>query len=108
MKRITLLAVAVAVIQFGCAKSGPATPTPIPSGAGAGQAGSTTAPNDVAQTATPIVKGLTPEEREDFYHTPEGSALFPLDWLRVLRDKDTDRPFLENADRFGLLPDPNH
>src|SRR5262249_58709462 len=32
---------------------------------------------------------------------------FPLDWLRVAKRKGTDRLFLDDMERFGLLPDPD-
>lgn len=51
---------------------------------------------------------LTPAEREDFYHLTEGSEVIPLAWVRALRDSSTGRPFLENPERFGLIPDPSN
>jgi len=105
MKRIALLIGSFTLIHFGCAKSaGPTKPPPVASG----QAATTSSGSGATTEAATQVTGLTADERKDFYHTPEGSALFPLDWLRVLRDKDTSRPFLENPERFGLLPDPQH
>ena len=49
--------------------------------------------------------GLTPGERQALYHLAEGSEIFPIDWLRALRSVRTDKPFLDNLERFGLLPD---
>jgi len=51
--------------------------------------------------------GLDAAAREDFYHLSQGSELFPIRWLRALEDNATGRPFMENLDRYGLLPDPN-
>ena len=44
-------------------------------------------------------------DREDFYHTPEGSEVFPLLWANELESSVTGRPFLENMERFGLIRD---
>ena len=51
---------------------------------------------------------LKPEDRNVFYHLAEGSEVFPLDWLRAAKSKSTGKPFLEDMDRFGLLPDPDN
>jgi hypothetical protein len=56
--------------------------------------------------------GLTPAERETFYHLSEGGELYPLDWLLAL-DVETPagdggvqvRPFLDGVARYGLIPD---
>jgi hypothetical protein len=55
---------------------------------------------------TPRHQGLTATERDEFYHLTMGSELVPLAWLRALESQATGRPFLENVERFGLLPDP--
>jgi hypothetical protein len=59
--------------------------------------------------------GLLDSERASFYHLSEGGELFPLDWLLAL---DVEVPasdgsvrvrrFLDNIERFGLLPDARH
>jgi len=59
--------------------------------------------------------GLTDADRANFYHLSEGGELFPLDWLLAL---DVEVPandgsvhvrrFLDNIERFGLLPDSRH
>jgi len=51
---------------------------------------------------------LTPEERLEFYHLGEGSEVFPLAWLKALESSKTKKPFLEEIERFGLIPDPNN
>jgi mono/diheme cytochrome c family protein len=43
----------------------------------------------------------------DFSHLPEGSEVFPIDWLRATTSVRTGRPFLDNLDRFGLYADPD-
>jgi hypothetical protein len=40
------------------------------------------------------------------YHLPEGSEIFPLDWLMALKNVHTGKPFLEDCERFGLIQDP--
>jgi hypothetical protein len=61
-------------------------------------------------TAEPVVfhsNCLSPEDRKVFYHLAEGSEVFPLDWLRAAKKKGSDRLFLDDMERFGLLPDPD-
>ncbi len=50
--------------------------------------------------------GLGPHERDAFYHLSQGSEILPIRWLRAIEDPATNRPFMENLERFGLLPDP--
>src|SRR5262249_39357234 len=55
-----------------------------------------------------INDGLSAAERTQFYHTAEGSEIFPLKWLRAMESSRTGKPFLENMQRFGLLADPEN
>lgn len=50
--------------------------------------------------------GLSDAERQKFYHLPEGSELYPYAWAKALISNKTEKPFLENLERFGLIPDP--
>jgi hypothetical protein len=50
--------------------------------------------------------GLDDKDRKNFYHLSEGTELFPYQWLKALYTKD-NKPFLDNAGRFGLIDDPN-
>ena len=57
--------------------------------------------------------GLTAEERQQYYHLSEGGEAYPIAWLLALEQQVTGsdgrvtyRPFLENVERFGFLPDP--
>ena len=56
--------------------------------------------------------GLTADERQQYYHLSEGGEAFPIAWLLALEQqvtvngRTTYRPFLENIERFGLIPDP--
>ncbi len=38
------------------------------------------------------------------HYTDQGSGFFPLSVLRSLKDSKTGKPFLENLERFGLVP----
>jgi len=58
--------------------------------------------------------GLSAEERQQYYHLSEGGEAYPIAWLLALEQEIKDdkgrvvgyRPFLENIERFGLIPDP--
>jgi hypothetical protein len=50
---------------------------------------------------------LSPEDRKVFYHLAEGSEVYPLAWLRATKRIGSDQMFLENMERFGMLPDPD-
>jgi len=71
-------------------------------------------PERLQYPPTPLgTNGLTAEERQQYYHLSEGGEAFPIAWLLALEQVVTDadgrltyRPFLENVERFGLLPDP--
>jgi hypothetical protein len=71
-------------------------------------------PERLTYPATPIgSNGLTAEERQQYYHLSEGGEAYPIAWLLALEQevrgddgRVTYRPFLENVERFGFLPDP--
>src|SRR5215831_18526220 len=52
--------------------------------------------------------GLTPAQKETFYHLSQGSEIMP--WILLtavdVADPDSTKPFVENLQRYGLLPDP--
>ena len=52
--------------------------------------------------------GLTPAQRESFYHLSQGSEIMP--WILLtavdVADPSSAKPFVENLGRYGLLPDP--
>ncbi|MBI2806136.1 MAG: cytochrome c [Planctomycetes bacterium] len=62
------------------------------------------------KAARPIFlqNGLTDAERDEFYHLAEGSEVFPLDWLKALKNKDTGNLFLADVGTMGFLADPDH
>lgn len=51
--------------------------------------------------------GLSASQRDAFHHLSQGSEILPVRWLRAMENPATNRPFLEDIDRFGLLPDPD-
>jgi hypothetical protein len=69
------------------------------------------APPLAARPAPVLSHDLTAEERGTYYHLSEGGELYPLDWLLAL-EMETDgqpptrRPFLDDIERYGMLPDP--
>src|SRR5262245_53104713 len=52
--------------------------------------------------------GLTPKQKESFYHLSQGSEILP--WILLtavdVADPGSTKPFVENLERYGLLPDP--
>jgi len=49
--------------------------------------------------------GWSAAERAEYYHLMEGSELMPYALVANLKSVKTGRPFLENMERFGFLPD---
>ena len=49
--------------------------------------------------------GWSQAERDRYYHLEEGSELMPYALLARLNSVKTGKPFLENMERFGFLPD---
>jgi len=76
------------------------------------------APVRVAKALPPPItpegtNGLSPVERQTFYHLSEGGELFPLDWFLALEVESAGkdgvieaRPFMDNIERYGYLSDP--
>ena len=54
--------------------------------------------------------GLTPAQRESYYHLSQGSEIMP--WILLtavdVADPGSAKPFVDNLERYGLLPDPGH
>ena len=100
-RRAFVVATAAALLVFGAAF----TWALRPSGA--------RLPEMLTYPTAPIgTNGLSAEERQQYYHLSEGGEAFPIAWLLALEQKvtingrTTYRPFLENIERFGLIPDP--
>src|ERR1035438_1231911 len=49
--------------------------------------------------------GWSGAERAEYYHLAEGSELLPYQLLANLKSVKTGKPFLEDMERFGFLPD---
>ena len=67
------------------------------------------APDESAtQTETALTyapNGWSQAERDQYYHLAEGSELMPYALLANLTSVKTGKPFLQNMERFGFLPD---
>src|SRR5882724_689666 len=52
--------------------------------------------------------GLTPGQKETFYHLSQGAEILPWTLLTAVdvADPGSTKPFAENLERYGLLPDP--
>src|SRR6516164_3404585 len=52
--------------------------------------------------------GLTPAQKESYYHLSQGAEILP--WILLtavdIADPGSTKPFVENLKRYGLLPDP--
>ncbi|WP_437620664.1 hypothetical protein [Sorangium sp. So ce1151] len=111
MKLFTANVAALAVSMIGCTH--PKSDAPTGSGASIRIAPALTSSTDVSVSAadrsspapSAVQQGLSPGELQELYHLAEGSEVFPLSWISVLKSKTTGRPFLEQPERFGLLPD---
>jgi mono/diheme cytochrome c family protein len=51
-------------------------------------------------------EGMSPSERDEYYHLPEGGEVLPLDMLRSVESSRTSKPFMEGLERFRLIADP--
>jgi hypothetical protein len=61
-----------------------------------------------SKTGTTIVylsNGWSQAERDQYYHLAEGSELMPYTLLANLKSVKTGKPFLQEMERFGFLPD---
>ena len=52
--------------------------------------------------------GLSFEERQIFYHLPEGSERYPYLFFLAMEQPTNGLPFYENLERFSFIPDPNN
>lgn len=52
--------------------------------------------------------GLTAAQRESYYHLSQGSEILPWVLLTAVdvADAGSSKPFIENLERYGLMPDP--
>src|SRR5262249_8454453 len=52
--------------------------------------------------------GLTPAQKETYYHLSQGAEILPWILLTAVdaAEPGSTKPFVENLERYGLLPDP--
>jgi mono/diheme cytochrome c family protein len=86
-----------------------ATPTPKPQPQSKESAESAPAKPDPSNgtTAAQVPQGTNHIEgfdRDLLQFTDQGSGFFPMSIVRALNDWKTGRPYLENLERFGLVP----
>src|ERR1039458_2976007 len=63
-------------------------------------------PYTVTESGTAYsANGWSAAERAEYYHLAEGSELMPYLLAANLKSIKTGKPFLENMERFGFLPD---
>lgn len=71
-------------------------------GGGTNGGGTTSTPS---ASAVPVATNVADGFDVDIMHyNDQGSGFFPMAVIRALNDSVTGEPFLENLDRFGLLP----
>ncbi|MEO7457748.1 MAG: di-heme-cytochrome C peroxidase [Gemmatimonadaceae bacterium] len=87
-----LLAVTVLVAASACRDKTPPPPA---------------APPLAPRTPTTALQGLTGPQRDSLHHLGEGDEFMPVTWIRSLRSVATGKLFLEDIERFGMLPDPD-
>ncbi|HEY3837112.1 MAG TPA: di-heme-cytochrome C peroxidase [Bryobacteraceae bacterium] len=66
---------------------------------------STSSPSSSAPAVAWSDNGWTDAERAEYHHLAEGSELMPYDLLANLVSVKTGKPFLENMERFGFIPE---
>lgn len=49
-----------------------------------------------------LVQGWSPQQRSDWYEGTQGSRLMPWSWMQALEQKDSDKPFLDDAHMAGF------
>jgi mono/diheme cytochrome c family protein len=84
-----LTAAAGLLILAGCAQK-PSTPQPSSS---------------ASETVVWSQNGWSGAERAEYHHLAEGSELIPYALLANVVSVKTGKPFLENMERFGFIPD---
>jgi mono/diheme cytochrome c family protein len=85
-----LSSVAGSLILAGCAPKPSASEQPSPAS---------------AEAVVWSQNGWSDAERAQYHHLPEGSELMPYALLARLVSVKTGKPFLDNMERFGFIPD---
>ena len=65
----------------------------------------TDAPRRQAPPPALATNGLTSQERDIWSHLAQGTEFFPLNFALALHDV-SGVPFMDNLERYGLIPDP--
>lgn len=112
---LALLSVGLTVSIPGCGGDEGEDSTGDPEAAGTGSDGeredragasnSTSGGSATGSRAVPVATNVA--EGYDYsvmHYTDQGSGFFPMAVIRALNDSVTHKPFLENLERFGLLP----
>jgi hypothetical protein len=57
---------------------------------------------------TSYSNGLTSRQKEDYYHLSQGAEILPWALFTAIdvADPNSTKPFVENLQRYGLMPDP--
>ncbi|QJW97343.1 c-type cytochrome [Frigoriglobus tundricola] len=93
MRLATAAVLCATMILAACTKPNPPVDAPPPESNGT---------EPPPPTAT---NGLEGADRDRWYHLSQGSELYPYRFLQVLMLVDEQKPFIDNLDRYGFIPD---
>jgi mono/diheme cytochrome c family protein len=103
-QHITWSIICLAGCLSGCtdkSKSPPAAEKPPAQASNTG----TEEPEKTAEARIPVgINTLEGFDADVMHYSDQGSGFFPMSVVRALNDSKTGRPFLENLERFGLVP----
>lgn len=100
------MVVLLGVIPFaGCGSSEDVTPPETTAAVDANNSPNAQTTQGVSEPAIPRSINVSEQFDADLFHySDQGSGFFPMSVVRALIDSKTGRPFLEDLERFGLLP----
>lgn len=103
-RALLLCAMSLASGFLGCSEGAP--PMAGNSNAASGQSPKVNgdAVTPPAASAPLVINTLEGFDTDLVHYSDQGSGFFPMIVVRALKDSKTGRPFLENLERFGLLP----
>lgn len=106
-RAISLITLSLAAGILGCSDTS-STKTPA-DGSSTDKKQTSGAANGGAESSssTSVPVGINTLEGFDadlLHYSDQGSGFFPMSVVRAMNDSKTGRPFLENLERFGLLP----
>lgn len=96
---LPVVALSISAALAGCSRAG---------GGGAGGADPDASGSTRAAALVDYSNGLSAAERERYYHLAEGSEVLPLAWVKAVKSVATNRLFMQDLERFGLIPDPDN